>query len=257
MKISHTVLSKLVQALIISYLVAACSFVMVILSIEEKQVKIEVEPISAEAEISSEYVAPNEYDFYPDDESFEVADLETYPMYTNKSSVYYRSSPVIMEETQLGTLGAGKEVAVIGEAGSWSWCLLEDRLVYIHSDLLVDEYIPDKRISPSAATVSSYAPGNVLTARKGKIVGPSGEETYYNLNMKNIVSRLKDRGYEGEYWIREDGAKMFGDYVMVAADFSTRPIGTLLETSLGTGIVCDTGSFVEYAPTRIDIATNW
>ena len=96
-----------------------------------------------------------------------------------------------------------------------------------------------------------------LTAEIGRIDGPSGEETYYNLNMKGCVRRMKRLGFEGEYWIREDGVKMFGDYIMVAADLSTRPLGTILESSLGQCIVVDTGDFVEDNPTQIDIAVTW
>ncbi len=50
---------------------------------------------------------------------------------------------------------------------------------------------------------------------------------------------------------------MYGDYILVAANFDIRPIGTLVETTLGTGIVADTGGFVKSDPTGIDIATNW
>ena len=64
-------------------------------------------------------------------------------------------------------------------------------------------------------------------------------------------------GYDYKYWIREDGVKMYGNYVMCAADLSIRPKGTILQTSLGTGIVCDTGSFVNQNRYQLDIATNW
>ena len=36
-----------------------------------------------------------------------------------------------------------------------------------------------------------------------------------------------------------------------------RPKGTIVETSLGLGMVCDTGGFAVNNPTMIDIATNW
>ena len=99
-----------------------------------------------------------------------------------------------------------------------------------------------------------------LTRRGGVYNGPSGRETYYNLNMSGIVQIMRDLGYSEEeypYWVREDGCKMFGDYIMVAANLSTRPRGTILETSLGTAIVCDTGTFIYNYPNGIDIATNW
>jgi hypothetical protein len=50
---------------------------------------------------------------------------------------------------------------------------------------------------------------------------------------------------------------MLGNYIMVAANLSTRPRGTIIETSLGTAIVCDTGSFVSSYPNGIDVAVNW
>lgn len=102
--------------------------------------------------------------------------------------------------------------------------------------------------------------GEVLSKSKGVVNGPSGKETYYNLNMTTVVNIMRKAGYSEEeypYWIREDGVKMLGDYVIVAADFNTRPRGTILESSLGYAIVCDTGSFVKTNPTQIDVAVNW
>ncbi len=99
--------------------------------------------------------------------------------------------------------------------------------------------------------------GTVLTATRGTIMGPSGKETYYNLDMSGIVSMMHSLGYNYEYWVRSDGVKMFGDYVMVAANLSVHPRGSLVETSLGTGIVCDTGGFAQNNIYQLDIATNW
>jgi hypothetical protein len=99
-----------------------------------------------------------------------------------------------------------------------------------------------------------------LTEYLGVFDGPSGRETFYNLNMNLIVQYMRDLGYSEEeypYWIRDDGCKMLGDYIMVAANFSIRPKGTILETSLGTAIVVDTGSFVSDYPYGIDIAVDW
>lgn len=99
--------------------------------------------------------------------------------------------------------------------------------------------------------------GDTLTPAAGTIQGPSGKETYYNLDMKGVVAIMRQMGNTDQYWIRNDGVKMLGDYIMVAADLSIRPRGSLIETSLGTGIVCDTGSFVEQNPTQLDIAVDW
>lgn len=101
---------------------------------------------------------------------------------------------------------------------------------------------------------------NHITPRGGVYQGPSGKETYYNLPMGGVVKIMRNLGYDEvnwPYWEREDGCKMFGDYIMVAADLSIRPRGSLVETSLGTGIVCDTGSFIYNNPTQLDIAVTW
>lgn len=99
--------------------------------------------------------------------------------------------------------------------------------------------------------------GPVLSKSRGVNYGPSGKETYYNLNMNIIVRNMNRLGYDYEYWVREDGVKMLGDYVMIAANLDLRPRGSLVETSLGTGIVCDTGGFAKKNPSQIDIATTW
>lgn len=102
--------------------------------------------------------------------------------------------------------------------------------------------------------------GQVLTKAKGSITGPSGRETYYNLPMGVCIKHMRQRGYTLRafpYWIREDGAKMLGPYVMIAANWSIRPLGSIVETSMGWGIVVDTGTFIETYPYGVDIATAW
>lgn len=79
-------------------------------------------------------------------------------------------------------------------------------------------------------------------------------ETYYCLPMDGVVEWMHSLGYEGEYWVREDGCKMLGEYIMVAADYDWMPKGSIVETSLGTAMVCDTGEGGWY---WFDIATNW
>lgn len=111
-----------------------------------------------------------------------------------------------------------------------------------------------KKITPSDWT------GPILTPSAGTVMGPSGKETYYNLDMSGVISIMRNLGYTTEkypYWIREDGCKMFGDYIIVAADLNIRPRGTIVPTSLGMGIVCDTGGFAYNNSTQLDIATTW
>lgn len=99
--------------------------------------------------------------------------------------------------------------------------------------------------------------GPVLSKGRGVNYGPSGKETYYNLNMSTVVSIMRSMGYTGEYWVRDDGCKMLGEYIMVAANLNLRPRGSIVETSLGDAIVCDTGGFAKRNPTQIDIAVTW
>lgn len=94
----------------------------------------------------------------------------------------------------------------------------------------------------------------VLTPSKGVNYFNGRKETYYNLDMSGCVSIMRSLGNSDEYWIRSDGCKMLGDYIMCAANLSTYPRGSLVETSLGTAIVVDTG-YLE--SNQIDIAVSW
>ena len=99
--------------------------------------------------------------------------------------------------------------------------------------------------------------GPVLSRSNGSIYGPSGKETYYNLNMSGCVSNMNRRGYYYDVWVRNDGCKMFGDYIMCAANLGVHPFGSLVECSLGTCIVVDTGGFAAGNPNQLDIAVTW
>lgn len=113
----------------------------------------------------------------------------------------------------------------------------------------------------ATANNPSYgSPSGGLTKSRGVMQGPSGKETWYNLPMGGVIKIMRRQGFSEEeypYWIRDDGAKMLGEYVMIAANLELRPRGTVIETSLGPGIVCDTGGFAKTDTTSIDIATNW
>lgn len=117
-----------------------------------------------------------------------------------------------------------------------------------------DVVINTKPINPIKA---DYWNGQVLTPKLGIVEGPSGKESYYNLNMNGVLRIMRSIGNNDEYWLREDGVKMLGKYVMVAANLETRPRGSLIKTTLGMAIVCDTGDFVKKDPTQLDIAVGW
>lgn len=103
--------------------------------------------------------------------------------------------------------------------------------------------------------------GAVLSTSKGSVYGPSGKETYYNLNMSGVISVMRSMGFheaEYPYWVRMDGARMLGPYVMVAADLRSHPKGSVMDISLGKALVCDTGEFaVNGSGTSVDVAVTW
>jgi septal ring factor EnvC (AmiA/AmiB activator) len=129
----------------------------------------------------------------------------------------------------------------------------------------VEEAKAEKKAAEQAVITASYEPtpaynpptGGCLTPSGGVHNGPSGLETYYNLPMDGVIEQARNFGIEGEYWVRDDGVKMYGDYVILACNRDVHPMGTLVETSLGTGISLDTGGFAESNPTQCDVAVSW
>ena len=99
--------------------------------------------------------------------------------------------------------------------------------------------------------------GPVLSRSNGSVKGPNGRETYYNLNMNGVVNIMRRMGNTDEYWVRDDGCKMLGNYIMCAANLGVHPRGSLVESSLGTCIVCDTGGFARGNSQQLDIAVTW
>ena len=168
------------------------------------------------------------------------------------------------ESEVLTKLNKGDDIKVTGETKKWYRIEYKDADAFISKDLCQDtkpqESKPQETKASSKKDNSSIPTewsGKRLTKQAGTVQGPSGKETYYNLNMSGVVSRLHRMGYSGEYWVRDDGVKMFGNYILVAASFDIRPIGTILPTSLGMGIVADTGGFARYNKYQLDIATTW
>lgn len=97
----------------------------------------------------------------------------------------------------------------------------------------------------------------ILTSELGRVQGPQEEETYYNLPMDKVVENMMNNGYaeiDYPYYVREDGVKMLGDFVIVATNLDKYPKGTIVQTSLGQGIVCDKH---EVEDDSIDIAVEW
>ena len=108
--------------------------------------------------------------------------------------------------------------------------------------------------------IGIYNNGTGLTQGKGAQYwtdskGVSHRETYYDLDMGRVMQSCGQGGY---YTVRPDGAKVDRDgYILIAANYGVYPKCSLVETSLGTGKVYDTGGFAARHPTGFDLATDW
>ena len=103
--------------------------------------------------------------------------------------------------------------------------------------------------STSSSGGQYYSNGSGLTQQSGVNYYNGRKETYYNLDMSGVIANAQAMGIQGNYWVRDDGVKMYGDYVIVASQDSK---GSLIDTSLGQGITLD------YCPAgTVDIATSW
>ena len=126
----------------------------------------------------------------------------------------------------------------------------------------VVEKLPTEEIQAEYGAIrSEFRPSGVLSAASGVNYFGQQKETYYNLPMDGVISwariKLPDDLKDLEYTVRADGCKMYGDYIIIAANQTMHPYGSLVETSLGTGIVLDTGGFALTNPNQVDIAVNW
>lgn len=126
---------------------------------------------------------------------------------------------------------------------------------------VVEKSVPVAYEQPTATYAQTYSTPtqnyNYNTNYSSGVLTPSGgvnsfngnTETYYNLDMSGVIANAQNMGIQGEYWVRDDGVKMYGDYVIVASQHDK---GSIIETSLGTGIVLD------YCPAgTVDVATAW
>jgi hypothetical protein len=106
-------------------------------------------------------------------------------------------------------------------------------------------------------TTHLMTPGETIDPVCGVFQGPWLKETYYNLDMSYCIKIMQVHfGIDKSYWVRSDGVKMYGEYIMVAADTNVYPKGSIVETSLGRGMVVDHCEAAEWCP-EFDIAVTW
>lgn len=128
-------------------------------------------------------------------------------------------------------------------------------IVYVYSE--TPEKVFKEILEDTNETTISVYPVLPITKELGKVQGPQEVETYYNLPMENVIQKMREMGYievDYPYYIREDGVRMLGDFIMVAADLNKYPKGTVVQTSVGQGMVCDT---YEVDEDLFDIAVEW
>ncbi len=171
-------------------------------------------------------------------------------------------------DSVLGKLKKGSTVSIEEETeNGWYQISYNNATAFVSGDYisLIEDVAEDAEAAAEEAeeeiseedTYNNDWDGPVLTKQAGVVQGPSGKETYYNLDMSGVIRIMENQGFEGEYWVREDGVKMYGDYIMCAANLNVHPRGSLVESSLGTCIVCDTGGFASSNPNQLDIAVTW
>lgn len=133
-------------------------------------------------------------------------------------------------------------------------------LVMTSTSAPADTHISISSDDTTSAKNNTPTQGQMLTASGGVFYGASGKEKWYSLPMDGVVDLMRRHGFTEQaypYWVREDGCKMFGDFIMLAADTNTRPRGTVLETSRGLGIVVDHCAAAESEENLIDVAVTW
>ena len=152
-----------------------------------------------------------------------VADTETTAEETEHT---YTTEELADYVLNAGINGADRE-AFLGDRYAEVQAYIDANFVPPHEDVTYE--------------LMDYPTGNVLNPYDGINYYGGVLETYYNMDMSAWLEFVYSLGYSGTYWVRSDGVKMFGDYIIVAADYSYEPRGTIVQTSLGTGMVLDTG----------------
>lgn len=178
-------------------------------------------------------------DVHNDDSTTNTEVLETTEDVATDSNAYPGSSGHIEESTTEATTEATIEEVTTEEVTTEA----------------TTEYVEE----PTTEVTYTYA-GTKLSKTVGRNHFNGHDETFYNLDMSLVVKYMRDAGFsedECPHWVREDGCKMLGDYIIIASNLERYPKGTLRETSLGMGIVCDTGTFANTKPEDVDIATTW
>lgn len=125
-----------------------------------------------------------------------------YTRYVNAAKLNVRVAPD-KEAGLLGRLYNQNEVLVTGVVKDSEWVRINFKdwtEAYVDSEFLVDS-----KDETTYKTIPCWS-GKTLNKHDGTVTGPSGKETFYNLNMNKVIEYVRrDTGYLEEYWVRDDG----------------------------------------------------
>lgn len=174
----------------------------------------------------------------------EVVTIEPETMYTT-DAVNLRDAPG-MDSNIITVLSINTEVKKIGEDGEWSkiqWS--ETEIYYIYSTYL--SYEKTEIVVQTQPSYNMPSGGGVLTKSKGVNYFNGHKETWYSQRvLPGPGLRIPGRHVADDGTIRDEN-----NYIVVAS--SDYAWGTIVETSLGTGKVYDSGCDSGI----IDIYTDW
>lgn len=180
-------------------------------------------------------------------------------LYAPETAFEPKSEEIVAQEVCDGLWGVGSNRRDALESAGYDFEVIQ-AMVNELMPIVHDSEKDAESSGNSYRQVAEWVPdpdGSVLTARGGINYYFDQYETWYNLSMDGVIAIARAHGIGGEYWVRDDGAKMLGDYIMLATNNDVYPIGTLVPTSLGMGISLDTGTFATRNPYQIDVAVSW
>lgn len=173
-------------------------------------------------------------------------------MYTT-TGVNLRKGPSLEDEI-IKVLPINTEIKVYQTEDEWTKVIDEENIYYIYSDYIStsETEIPKPKVTSRGGNtnlrnVEQKSSSNILTKSKGVNYFNGHKETWYSQKvLPGGGLNIPGRHVAADGTIRDED-----NYICVAS--SDYPKGTIVETSLGTGKVYDTGC----ASGTIDIYTNW
>lgn len=190
-------------------------------------------------------------------ESLKLQDVQLENMETNVKKIRESTDQQKKDLTDLINKDTKWKVEIEKQIDKLEEAKKEKKEAEVLAQTQAEEAPAPAAIAPVTEVAYTAPSGGCLTPSSGVFWYGNQLETYYNLDMSVIVDVAHSNGISGDYWIRDDGCKMLGSYIMLACNRDVHPYGSLVETSLGTGISLDTGGFAAGNPYQVDVAVTW